>query len=176
MSVEFPKLSFVLGGAASGKSDFAEALAISAGRDLVYIATAQGLDDDMQAKIDKHKASRGSNWTTIEEPLEIAHTLRHADPQAVVLIDCLSLWLSNLMHADRDVSHHTEMLLDAIDHASCAVICVSNEVGMSLVAPTKLGRDFQNAQGAMNRAVAAHANLAVLVSAGLPVVLKGTLP
>lgn len=176
MSNGFPKLSFVFGGAASGKSNFAENLAQSAGRDLVYIATAQGLDEEMQAKIKKHQNARGQKWTTIEEPLDLKAAVTRAPTASIVLIDCLTLWLSNAMHAELDVKAELQQLLHLIATLNTPVICVSNEVGLSLVAPTKLGRVFQNEQGRLNQAVASQADLAVFVAAGLPMVLKGAMP
>lgn len=166
------KLSIILGGARSGKSAFAEQLVEGFDRPKTYIATAQALDGEMSARIAEHQARR-TDWTTIEAPLDLVGALQGVSAGSVVLIDCLTLWLSNHMLAESDAD--IDGLLGAIAATSSPVICVSNEVGMGLVPDNALGRRFRDAQGTLNRKVAAKADLAVFVAAGLPLVLKGTL-
>jgi adenosylcobinamide kinase/adenosylcobinamide-phosphate guanylyltransferase len=166
----------VLGGAASGKSAFAEALVSATGRNRLYIATAQAFDAEMTAKIAAHRAARGPGWRTVEAPLDPAPVLRAASAQEVVLLDCATLWLSNLILAEADLAAAETALIDALAACAAPVVVVSNEVGQGLVPDTALGRRFRAAQGALNQRLATRADLAVLVVAGLPLVLKGTLP
>ncbi|MEE9453621.1 MAG: bifunctional adenosylcobinamide kinase/adenosylcobinamide-phosphate guanylyltransferase [Paracoccaceae bacterium] len=170
------KISLVLGGARSGKSGFAERLADATDRPKTYIATAQAFDVEMTARIAKHRFDRGPGWTTIEAPRDIIAALKKADPTSVILIDCMTLWLSNLLLAKADIAVETTRFLDHIARIPNPVICVSNEVGMGLVPENPLGREFRDAQGILNQRLAKRADLAVFIAAGLPLVLKGTLP
>lgn len=174
--VNFPQVTLVLGGAASGKSCFAESLATSSNRPRSYIATAQAFDDEMRDKIAKHQQDRGENWHTTEAPLNLYQALLSQPRNNVVLIDCLTLWLSNLLMAEKNVSENSEKLLNAVTDFGGPVICVSNEVGLGVIPDTPLGRKFRNAQGQLNQEIAAHADLVVLVTAGIPLAIKGTLP
>ncbi|OUS05607.1 bifunctional adenosylcobinamide kinase/adenosylcobinamide-phosphate guanylyltransferase [Rhodobacterales bacterium 52_120_T64] len=172
----FPHLTLILGGARSGKSAFAESLATSTNRPRAYIATSQAFDTEMEAKIAKHRLDRGPDWQTIEAPLDIGVALAEVTAKSIVLIDCLTLWLSNQMHADADIDAEVANLLTSLSATQNPVICVSNEVGMGLVPDTPLGRHFRDFQGRLNRKVAENADLAVFVAAGLPLTLKGALP
>ena len=172
---DLPNLSLILGGARSGKSAFAERLIANANRPRVYIATGQAFDIEMEVKIARHRQDRGPDWQTIEAPLDVEQALASAPSDTVVLLDCLTLWLSNQMLAEADVEAEIENLLNALAAVSVPVVCVSNEVGMGLVPETALGRQFRDLQGLLNRKVAEGADLAVFVAAGLPLVLKGTL-
>lgn len=171
-----PRRILVLGGARSGKSGFAEGLARDSGRPRRYVATAEALDAEMTARIARHRADRGPDWTTVEAPLALAEAIGAADPSEIVLVDCLTLWLSNLMLAGRDVAAATDALLAALAGGTAPVILVSNEVGLALVPETALGRRFRDAQGVMNRQVAAVASDVFLVAAGLPLRLKPAPP
>lgn len=165
-------LTLVLGGARSGKSARALALATAARR--VFIATAEPLDAEMTARIDAHRVERGADWITIEEPLDLAGAIAaNAEAQTVVVIDCLTLWLSNLMHHDRDVETATGTLCAAIGSAAGDVIAVSNEIGMGLAPMEALSRRFRDAQGRLNQQIAAAADRVEFVAAGLPLALKG---
>ena len=173
------RLQFVLGGARSGKSQLAETLAklaIQDDRPPYYVATAQAFDTEMEARITRHVADRGPNWMTIEAPLDLVAEISARKDGDVVLIDCLTLWLSNMLLADRDLEAECAALLSAMETCDAHLVCVSNEVGMGLVPENFLGRRFRDAQGLLNREVAARAELAVFVVAGLPLVLKGALP
>lgn len=166
------RVSFILGGARSGKSARALALAEQVSGPLTFLATAEALDDEMAERIDRHKAERGPEWGLIEAPLDIASTVqRHR--HGVLLIDCLTLWLSNLMHHERVVDVETARLIDALG-SSGRVILVSNEVGLSIAPENALARRFRDAQGRLNQAVAAAADHVVFIAAGLPLTLKGT--
>ncbi|MBT3551600.1 MAG: bifunctional adenosylcobinamide kinase/adenosylcobinamide-phosphate guanylyltransferase [Rhodospirillaceae bacterium] len=159
----------VLGGRASGKSAFAEQLIGAA--DAVYVATAEAGDAEMRARIDAHRARRGQNWTTIEEPLELTGALR-AGAGAPMLVDCLTIWLANLMHQGRDLELEITYLCQALGDASFPVVLVSNDVGGGIVPENALARAFSDASGRMNAVVAAAADQVYLVTAGLPQKLK----
>ena len=174
--MSLPSLSLVLGGAASGKSAFAEALVDRHGANRLYIATAQAWDDEMRTKISLHLARRGPGWRTVEAPLNLIPALNAATGQNVVLLDCATLWLTNHMLAGSDVAAQTAQLLAALQHCNAPVVVVSNEVGMGIVPETALGRRFRDAQGTLNQQIAAQAGLVAMVIAGLPLVLKGHLP
>ncbi|MCG3266792.1 bifunctional adenosylcobinamide kinase/adenosylcobinamide-phosphate guanylyltransferase [Yoonia sp. I 8.24] len=171
-----PKLTLVLGGAASGKSAFAESLVLDAGMQKIYIATAQVYDDEMADKVARHRDQRGENWTTIEEPIAVVDALNTVTKDAAVLIDCATLWLTNLVIGEHDVTQQTAALLAAIDACRAPIVIVSNEVGQGIVPDNALSRRFRNAQGQLNQDIAANADLVVAVMAGLPMVLKGQLP
>jgi adenosylcobinamide kinase/adenosylcobinamide-phosphate guanylyltransferase len=168
------KTTLVLGGARSGKSRYAEGLAHASGLSRVYLATAEALDPEMRERIARHRRSRADGgWTLIEEPLALVETLRFsAGPERIVLVDCLTLWLSNVMHAGEDPDAAGAALAAALGSIGGPVILVSNEVGMGLVPETPLGRAFRDAQGRLNQAVAANAPRVVFVAAGLPLTLK----
>lgn len=168
--------TLVLGGARSGKSAYAERLVRNAGSEATYIATATAGDMEMRARIDHHRERRGSGWRTVEEPLALPVAIRReVGTGQPILVDCLTLWLSNLMLADQDIASATSALLEALAEARSPVVLVSNEVGMGLVPETPLGRRFRDAQGRLNQAVAAAVPRVVFVVAGLPLQLKGTL-
>lgn len=175
-----PLLStLVLGGARSGKSRYAERLALESGLKPVYVATGWAGDDEMAERIAEHRARRGGRWCTVEEPLDLVGALEaHADPSAVVLVDCLTLWLSNLMHAEAarqpdDLDAVFQRLTTCLAALGAPIILVSNEVGLGLVPETPLGRAFRDAQGRLNQAVAHAVPRVVFIAAGLPLVLKG---
>lgn len=171
-----PKLSLILGGASSGKSAFAETLVMATPQPRIYVATAQTFDDEMRQKVQKHLVQRGPDWRTIEAPVNTADTLRDLPADAIVLLDCATMWLSNQMLAENDLATEQAKLLDALNACPAHVVVVSNEVGLDVVPENALARRFRDAQGALNQALAKQANLAVLVVAGLPMVLKGDLP
>ena len=170
------KIILVLGGARSGKSDYAERLAEqnNALRP-VYIATGQAFDDEMQARIDTHQSRRGGRWTTVEEPLELgAAIIREAAPDRTVLVDCLTLWLNNVLFAERDPDAESKRLITALAAATGPVILVSNEVGLGIVPENKLAREFRDHAGRLHQAIAAVAQRVVLVVAGQPLIVKET--
>ncbi len=168
--------TLVLGGAASGKSDFAEALAVQSGKARVYLATAQAYDLEMCAKIDRHIARRGTGWTTVQTPLDPASALRRLTPDQVCLLDCATMWLSNQLMSESDPDRAQADFLAALGTCPAELIVVSNEVGHGIVPDNALARRFRDAQGRLNIALAARADRVVQVTAGLPLVLKGRLP
>ncbi len=171
-----PKLTLVLGGAASGKSAYAEALVLMADLTPVYVATAQVYDDEMATKVSRHRDRRGTIWTTIEEPLDVAAVLHRSTTKQVVLIDCATLWLTNVLLGKRDIARESAAMVAALGVCPSPVVIVSNEVGQGIVPDNALSRSFRNAQGTLNQSIAAHADLVVAVMAGLPLALKGDLP
>ena len=201
---EFPHLTLVIGGARSGKSRHAEDLARLADRPKTYIATAQAWDAEMRARIDSHRDDRGPDWHTIEAPMDLPAALAAAPP-GVILIDCATLWLTNVIlaqegegaqasdavapmaaaHSDTvpnttpkngTLATQTAALLRALAHSPNPVIIVTNELGLCIVPENALARRFRDAQGRLNQALAAQADLVVLVVAGLPLTLKGRPP
>ncbi|MEM7074770.1 MAG: bifunctional adenosylcobinamide kinase/adenosylcobinamide-phosphate guanylyltransferase [Pseudomonadota bacterium] len=171
-----PAVSLVIGGASSGKSSFAESLVIQSGRPRVYLATAQALDAEMREKLRRHKKQRGDGWRTVEEPLEVGRVLAAIGGDHAVLLDCVTMWLSNLMLEDRDPDDAEAGLMAGLALCAAPVVIVSNEVGHSVVPENALARRFQAAQGRLNQKLAARADLVVQVVAGLPHTLKGTWP
>ena len=165
--------TLVLGGARSGKSAFAERLVGEMNVTKVYLATATAGDDEMQARIAQHRKQRGQGWTTIEEPLALVDTLtRESTIGRVILVDCLTLWLSNLMMAERDPEVEAKRLVRFLDVSRYPIVFVSNEVGLGLVPETPLGRAFRDAQGRLNQIIAAAVPQVVFIAAGLPLWLK----
>ena len=163
----------VLGGARSGKSAYAQRLAEAHGPERLYLATAAKGDEEMAARIARHQADRGHGWATLEEPIEIATALAaHAQPSRAVVVDCLTLWLSNLMLAGRDPGPALNALADAIAGLAGPVILVSNEVGMGIVPDHKLGREFRDWQGRANREIGAACDVVIFVAGGFPLQLK----
>lgn len=164
---------FVLGGARSGKSRYAQARAEGHDGMLAYIATGQAFDDEMEARIVRHKDDRGPRWTTLEEPLDLAAAIVRAGPTSgAILVDCLTLWLSNLMLAGRTLAAPTGALVDAIHTCPVPLILVSNEVGLGIVPENALARAFRDEAGRLNQAIAAIAGEVQFVAAGLPLRLK----
>ena len=167
-----PLITLVLGGARSGKSRYAETLVEAAGAGL-YLATAQAFDGEMEERIRLHKERRGDLWTTHEEPLNLAQAIADkSGPNHMVLVDCLTLWLSNLMEAGKDIDAESARLCETLNNAKGPVALVSNEVGMGIVPENALSRAFRDHQGRLNQAVAATADKVVFVAAGLPLVMK----
>jgi len=165
--------TLVLGGARSGKSTFAESLLRKSGLACTYLATATADDDEMQQRIIRHRARRGESWHTVEEPLALMEVLaRESKEDCAVLVDCLTLWLSNLMHAGRDPDIETARLAEWVHGSALPIVLVSNEVGLGLVPETPLGRGFRDAQGRLNQAIAAAVPDVAFVAAGLPLWLK----
>jgi adenosylcobinamide kinase / adenosylcobinamide-phosphate guanylyltransferase len=169
-----PKLTFVLGGARSGKSRYAESLIAALPPPWTYIATAEAGDDEMAARIKSHRERRGARWRTIEVPRDLAAALA-ACGEAPVLVDCLTLWLSNLMLAEANIEEETAQLEKTLVAANGPLVLVANEVGSGIVPSYPLGRRFRDAQGVLNQRIAARAERVVLMVAGLPLALKGTL-
>lgn len=176
MSENFPRATLIFGGAASGKSRYAEQLVNASGRDRVYIATAQAFDEEMKTKIARHKARRGEGWEVLEKPFAMPDAIKTIPADKVILVDCLTIWLSNYMLAKMPVEELADQLLKGLSEARAPVVMVSNETGQSVVPESELGRQFRQAQGELNQAVANYSDLVVNVMAGLPLVLKGHLP
>ncbi|WP_424813217.1 bifunctional adenosylcobinamide kinase/adenosylcobinamide-phosphate guanylyltransferase [Roseococcus sp. YIM B11640] len=164
-------MTLVLGGARSGKSRHAEALVQALPAPWTYIATAESYDAEMTARIAEHRARRPAGWTTIDAPLDLAGAIAAAPP-APLLVDCLTLWLSNTMLAEADIEAAAEALLAALRQRTDETVLVSNEVGSGIVPATPLGRRFRDAQGRLNQRVAAEADEVLLIVAGLPLRLK----
>jgi adenosylcobinamide kinase/adenosylcobinamide-phosphate guanylyltransferase len=163
-------LTLVLGGARSGKSRYAESLVTVLPPPWIYVATAEARDAEMAERIAAHRARRGAGWRTIEEPHDIASIL--AGDEGIVLIDCLTLWLSNRMLAGADMDAEMDTLEVCLDVCVNPKVLVANEVGSGIVPDNALGRRFRDLQGALNQRLAARADRVVLMVAGLPLVVK----
>jgi adenosylcobinamide kinase/adenosylcobinamide-phosphate guanylyltransferase len=168
------KLYFITGGARSGKSAFAEKLALGLPGKHAYVATAQALDPEMAAKIEKHQKDRGAAWNTFEEPLAVSELLKKLGrTYDVVLVDCLTLWLSNVMaHADGAVQSRSDELVKAVRSFAGACIVVSNEVGLGIVPDNLLARQFRDCAGMLNQKVAQAADEVYFTAAGIPLKIK----
>ena len=171
-----PAVTLVLGGARSGKSAYAEELITGLGGG-VYLATAEALDAEMAERIRRHRERRVNSWTTVEEPLDLAGAIhREAGSRRPILIDCLTLWLSNLMAAERDIEAETRTLTERLSASPAPLVVVSNEVGLGIVPASPLARAFRDHAGRLNQAVAAVAQRVVFIAAGLPLILKDAAP
>jgi adenosylcobinamide kinase / adenosylcobinamide-phosphate guanylyltransferase len=168
------RLTLVFGGARSGKSRYAESLIAALPPPWTYVATAQAGDDEMAARIAAHRARRGGGWQTIEAPHDLAGAVRGAPSRMPVLVDCLTLWLSNRMLADADLDQATEALEQALRHRDAPMVLVANEVGFGIVPDNALARRFRDRQGLLNQRIAARADRVVLLVAGLPLIVKGS--
>jgi adenosylcobinamide kinase/adenosylcobinamide-phosphate guanylyltransferase len=170
--------TLILGGARSGKSALAERLAGDSGREVIYVATAQAHDDEMQDRIAHHRGRRPAHWRSIEEPLALAETLRlHAGEHRCLLVDCLTLWLSNLLIDPEPARFERERdaLLDLLPSLPGQLLLVSNEVGLGIVPMGALSRRFVDEAGRLHQALATHCERVLFVTAGLPIALKGSL-
>jgi adenosylcobinamide kinase/adenosylcobinamide-phosphate guanylyltransferase len=178
--LSLPHLTLVLGGARSGKSRYAETLIAGAARRATYVATAAADDNEMAERIRDHRERRAAGslaWETVEAPRDLAATLAAvARPDRPVLVDCLTLWLSNALLADADLAAETGGLLRCLGELAGPVVLVANEVGLGIVPDNALARRFRDAAGRLNQAIAARADRVVLVAAGLPLVLKEPQP
>lgn len=169
--------TLVLGGQRSGKSAYAERLVESQPGNCVYLATAEAHDGEMARRIAEHRARRGGRWSTVEEPLDLPGALAGAAGDGrTVLVDCLTLWLSNLLGHERDVAAERTRLCDLLARLEGPVVLVSNEVGQGVIPENKLARTFADEAGRLHQAVAATAGRVVFVTAGLPQTLKDTAP
>ncbi|MBA1375040.1 bifunctional adenosylcobinamide kinase/adenosylcobinamide-phosphate guanylyltransferase [Sphingomonas ursincola] len=167
-------LTFILGGARSGKSERAQALAESQSGKLVYLATAQAFDDEMADRIARHRQDRGPRWRTVECPIDLPEAItREAAPGRVLLVDCLTLWTSNILLNELNFPAVSKQLMDALLAAKSPIILVSNEVGMGIVPDNALARRFRDMAGRLNQDIAAIADRAEIMFAGLVVPLKG---
>ncbi|HIM46093.1 MAG TPA: bifunctional adenosylcobinamide kinase/adenosylcobinamide-phosphate guanylyltransferase [Alphaproteobacteria bacterium] len=173
LSTNTARTTLVIGGARSGKSRYAEELLAAHSGSRTYIATAEAGDAEMAARIAEHKARRGTDWQTVEQPLDLVAALEaHCRPAGAVLVDCLTLWLSNLMAASRDIAAETTQLAQTLPRLEGRAVLVSNEVGLGVVPEHALGREFRDHAGRLNQAVAAAVDEAVFIAAGLPLRLK----
>ena len=166
------KLTLVLGGARSGKSRYAESLITALPPPWIYVATAESGDEEMAARIESHRQRRDAQWRTIEAPRELAKALSACGDEPV-LVDCLTLWLSNLMLAEANIEKEIAQLEKALMSARARLVLVANEVGSGIVPSYPLGRRFRDLQGRLNQRIAASAERVILMVAGLPLVLKG---
>lgn len=165
-------VTFVLGGARSGKSRYAEGLITALPGPWVYIATADVRDDEMAARVAEHRARREAGWQTIEAQHELPEALKAAPPGAAVLVDCMTLWLANIMQAKFRIDDMTLKLEQALAARDGVTVLVSNEVGLSIVPDNELARRFRDAQGILNQRLAACCGRVVFMVAGLPLTVK----
>ena len=174
MTATSPGAVLVLGGARSGKSAFAERLVVETGLSRHYIATGRAFDDEMRDRIARHRDDRGDGWETHEEPLALAETiLAVARPDRAVLVDCLTLWVTNLMLEERDMGDAFAGLTKAIEVAPGRIVLVSNEVGLGIVPDNRMARAFRDHAGRLHQEVAAIVPQVYFIAAGLPLKMKG---
>jgi adenosylcobinamide kinase/adenosylcobinamide-phosphate guanylyltransferase len=167
----------ITGGARAGKSRYAERLMRARPARHAVIATATAGDPEMAERIARHKAERDKSWDVIEQPISVRSAIRNAArPDRIVLLDCLTLWISNLMAERREIDIEISGLVGTLQNAAGPVIIISNEVGLGIVPENPLARAFRDHLGRANQAVAAVAECAVFMAAGIPIVLKGPLP
>ena len=169
-----PRLTFVIGGARSGKSRYAESLLATLPPPWTYVATAEAGDTEMVERIGAHRSRRGANWETVEAPRHLAAALEVSRSKPI-LVDCLTLWLSNLLLAEADINAEVAGLERALAAPGSPIVLVANEVGYGIVPEYPLGRRFRDWQGVLNQRIAARADRVVLVVAGLPLAIKGSL-
>lgn len=163
--------TLVMGGVRSGKSRYAEKLATQFAAPWTYIATGEAYDDEMRARIAEHRAQRGDGWQTLEAPLDLAPAILSSAGNAI-MVDCLTLWLSNLLHADRDIDAETATLKAALERSPAPVFLVSNEVGLGIVPDNALARRFRDAAGLLHQRLAVRADRVLFMVAGLPLTVK----
>lgn len=168
------ELHLILGGARSGKSSYAEKIVSSLPPPYIYVATAEALDEEMAERIRQHRKRRGENWITYEEPLRLVELLEDIEPrQNPVLVDCLTLWLSNLLIAERDVEKEVERLCDFLRSGKFnLLVMVSNEVGLGIVPENRLTRRFRDLAGWAHQKIATECSHVTLMVAGIPVAVK----
>lgn len=170
----------VLGGARSGKSAFAETCVTSLAQTLnyqkVYLATAEAFNDEMRERIALHISQRGDQWQTIQEPVSLTQALSDLPKDSVVLIDCLTIWLNNLIHYEKSADTEIAHLCDFLQSPPCPIILVSNEIGLGLVPMDRLSRQFRDLSGRMNQHVAKTVDKVTFVAAGLPLIMKDNTP
>jgi adenosylcobinamide kinase / adenosylcobinamide-phosphate guanylyltransferase len=166
--------TFVLGGARSGKSRFAEQLIADCGLERHYVATGRAWDQEMRDRIAQHRTDRGDLWTTHEEPLDLADCLSSIDAEdRAILVDCLTLWVTNLMMEERDMAMEFAGLRSFLSKARSRIVLVSNEVGLGIVPENRMARDFRDHAGRLHQMIAATAAEVYFIAAGLPLKLKG---
>lgn len=171
------RVIFFIGGARSGKSRLAQTRAESTPNELIYLATAQPGDEEMTERIARHRAERGTRWRTVEAPLALPQALAENEGGGrVLLVDCLTLWLSNLLLADRDIANAQRELIDALADVDATVILVTNEVGMGIVPENALARRFRDEAGRLHQEIAARADEVWMVAAGIGLPLKNIPP
>ncbi|MCR8549009.1 bifunctional adenosylcobinamide kinase/adenosylcobinamide-phosphate guanylyltransferase [Salipiger sp. P9] len=166
------KSILITGGVRSGKSRLAERMTLALGQPAIYIATAEPRDDEMADRIARHRARRGAEWQTLAEPMDLARVLRESDGGAPRLVDCLTLWLSNLMLAERDWEAETDALAALLPRMRAPVVFVTNEVGAGIVPENALARAFRDAAGLVNQKIAAASDELWLCVAGYPMKVK----
>lgn len=172
-SITSPSLHLVLGGARSGKSGYAEQMAKDSGLQVVYVATAQAYDDEMVKRIQQHQADRPEHWQSIEEPLLLPKiVLENSTEENVILVDCLTLWMMNLLQEKLDIPQQVDLLLDALKKVSGRVILVSNEISMGVVPMGELSRAYVDELGRLHQRIAQQADHVTLMVAGLPLAVK----
>ena len=168
------KITFVLGGARSGKSAYAEKLVEASQLQPVYLATGRAFDGEMENRISIHRDRRGSQWQTVEEPLNLADVLKqHTGSDRFVLVDCQTLWVTNLMMAEHNIATETAKLIEALGQLTGPVVFVSNEVGLGIVPENRMAREFRDHAGFLHQAVASVADEVYFLAAGLPIKMKG---
>jgi len=170
---QMPQVHLILGGARSGKSGYAEQIAQSMSQAVTYVATAQALDSEMSERIAHHQTQRPNHWLTIEEPIQLAQVIKqHDDEGQVILVDCLTLWLMNIIYQEQDVQVAIDDFLAALQSVKGTVLLVSNEISMGVVPMGKASRDYVDSLGRLHQAIGRIADKVTLMVAGIPMAVK----
>jgi len=170
---QMPQVHLILGGARSGKSGYAEQIALSTSQAVTYVATAQALDSEMSERIAHHQTQRPNHWLTIEEPIQLAQVIKqHDDEGQVILVDCLTLWLMNIIYQEQDVQVAIDDFLAALQSVKGTVLLVSNEISMGVVPMGKTSRDYVDSLGRLHQAIGRIADKVTLMVAGIPMAVK----
>ncbi|MEZ5691932.1 MAG: bifunctional adenosylcobinamide kinase/adenosylcobinamide-phosphate guanylyltransferase [Rickettsiales bacterium] len=170
-----PKITFIIGGARSGKSWHAEQIAISRGKKKIYIATAEPIDEEIKNRILLHQKRRGSEWITTESPIELPKQVENlSNSDNLLLIDCLTLWINNLLYNNKNVTRYTNNLIESLKKTQSDVIIVSNEVGIGITPDNQIARQFRDYAGILHQQIAEISNSVILMVAGIPMVIKDT--
>jgi len=164
--------TLIIGAAASGKSQYAEDILNNKVGKKLYLASANIYDEEMQEKVNKHKDRRGSEWTTIAEPLDAVHYIENLNIKEIMLFDCATMWLTNHFLEKSNIYHEIDLLVNSIKSSKGSIITVTNEVGSGIVPDNSMAREFRELQGKLNQKLATVASLVVTVIAGIPLILK----
>ncbi len=173
---EYPNRTLVTGGISSGKSLWAESFVNQTNKQKVYVATAQPLDDELKQKIKLHQARRGKDWQLLEAPFTKGEIFSQFGEEDLILLECLSTWLGNLLYKEVNLEEHLGIFLANLANCKANIVVVTVETGLGVIPKDQLSRTFMKELGSLNQSIARRSELVVLVTAGIPLAIKGSLP